>query len=59
MQTAERFLKGGSQTYQVKYLLELLEGDPSLIYSEHNNTLVTILTVLGLLLALWQILPAF
>ncbi|MBR2327779.1 MAG: hypothetical protein IKA51_04075 [Clostridia bacterium] len=44
---------------QVKYLLELLEGDLSLIYSEHNNTLVTILTVLGLLLALWQILLAF
>ncbi len=44
---------------QVKYLLELLEGDLSLIYSEHNNTLVTVLTVLGLLLAAWQILLAF
>lgn len=44
---------------QVKYLLELLEGDLSLIYSERNNTLVTVLTVLGLLLAAWQIVLAF
>ena len=44
---------------QVKYLLELLEGDLSLVYSERNNILVTVLTVLGLLLALWQILLAF
>lgn len=44
---------------QVKYLLELLEGDLTLIYSERNNTLVTVLTVLGLLLAGWQILLAF
>lgn len=44
---------------QVKYLLELLEGDLSLIYSEHNNTLVTILTILGLLLAVWQVVLAF
>ncbi len=44
---------------QVKYLLELLEGDLSLIYSERNNILVTVLTVLGLLLALWQIFLAF
>ncbi len=43
---------------QVKYLLELLEGDLSLIYSEHNNLLVTVLTVLGLLLAVWQVLLA-
>lgn len=43
---------------QVKYLLELLEGDLSLIYSEHNNLLVTVLTVLGLLLAVWQIIIA-
>ena len=43
---------------QVKYLLELLEGDLSLIYSERNNVLMTILTVLGLLLASWQILLA-
>jgi len=43
---------------QVKYLLELLEGDLSLIYSEHNNLLVTILTVLGLLLAVWQVVLA-
>lgn len=40
---------------EVKYLLELLEGDLSLIYSERNNTLVTVLTVLGLLLAAWQV----
>lgn len=40
---------------QVKYLLELLEGDLTLVYSERNNLLVTILTILGLLLALWQI----
>ncbi|MBE7035167.1 MAG: hypothetical protein E7402_03465 [Ruminococcaceae bacterium] len=44
---------------QVKYLLELLEGDLTLVYSERNNLLVTILTVLGLLLAFWQILLAF
>lgn len=40
---------------QVKYLLELLEGDLTLVYSERNNLLITILTVLGLLLAFWQI----
>lgn len=44
---------------QVKYLLELLEADLSLIYSEHNNLLVTILTVLGLLFAVWQIFLAY
>ena len=44
---------------QVKYLLELLEGDLTLIYSERNNLLVTILTVLGLALAAWQIVLAF
>lgn len=44
---------------EVKYLLELLEGDLTLIYSERNNVLVTILTVLGLLLAVWQVLLAF
>ncbi len=44
---------------QVKYLLELLEGDLSLIYSERNNALVTVLTVLGLLLAVWQVILAF
>ncbi len=43
----------------VKYLLELLEGDLSLIYSERNNVLVTALTILGLLLAAWQIYLAF
>ena len=44
---------------QVKYLLELLEGDLTLIYSERNNALVTVLTVLGLLLAVWQVVLAF
>lgn len=44
---------------QVKYLLELLDGDLSLTYSERNNMLVTILTVLGLLVALWQVILAF
>ena len=43
---------------QVKYLLELLEGDLSLIYSERSNLLVTVLTVLGLLLAAWQVVLA-
>ena len=43
---------------QVKYLLELLEGDLSLIYSERSNLLVTVLTVLGLLLAAWQVFLA-
>jgi hypothetical protein len=43
---------------QVKYLLELLEGDLTLIYSERNNILMTVLTVLGLLLASWQIFLA-
>lgn len=44
---------------QVKYLLELLEADLTLIYSERNNALVTLLTALGLLLALWQVFLAF
>ncbi|MBQ9988854.1 MAG: hypothetical protein IJP30_03875 [Clostridia bacterium] len=43
---------------KVKYLLELLEGDLSLLYSERNNMLVTFLTVLGLILAAWQIVLA-
>lgn len=43
---------------QVKYLLELLEGDLNLVYSEHNNFLVTILTLLGLLIAMWQVVLA-
>ncbi len=40
---------------QVKYLLELLESDLELVYSERNNLLVTALTVLGILIALWQV----
>lgn len=40
---------------QVKYLLELLEADLSLTYSERNNLLVTVLTVIGLLFAAAQI----
>ncbi len=44
---------------QVKYLLELLEADLTLIYSERNNFMVTMLTILGLLLALWQIILGF
>ncbi len=40
---------------QVKYLLELLESDLELVYSERNNLLVTALTVLGVLIALWQV----
>ncbi len=43
---------------QVKYLLELLEGDLTLVYSEHNNVLVTILTIIGLLIAVWQVVLA-
>ncbi|MBQ6841783.1 MAG: hypothetical protein IJO80_01040 [Firmicutes bacterium] len=43
---------------QVKYLLELLEADLSLIYSERNNMLVTALTLIGLLFAAWQIILA-
>lgn len=43
---------------QVKYLLELLEGDLTMIYSERNNALMTVLTVLGLLLAVWQVILA-
>jgi len=43
---------------QVKYLLELLEGDLNLMYSERNNVLITILTVMGLLLAAAQVLLA-
>lgn len=41
---------------RVKYLLELIESDLDLMYSERNNTLVTILTVLGLVLALVEFL---
>lgn len=48
-----------STVEEVKYLLELLEGDLSLTYSEHNNFLVTALTVLGILLAVWQVILAF
>ena len=40
---------------KVKYLLELLEADLDLMYSERNNFLVTVLTVLGLLLAVMQV----
>jgi len=43
---------------KVKYLLELLEGDLDLTYSERNNRLVTLLTVLGLLLAVAQTITA-
>lgn len=39
----------------VKYLLELLEGDLDLLYSERNNLLMTILTVIGLVFALLEI----
>lgn len=41
---------------RVKYLLELIEGDLDLMYQSQNNTLVTILTVLGLVLAGIQII---
>lgn len=44
---------------QVKYLLELLEADLSLIYSERNDLLMTVLTVLGLVFAAVQVLMAF
>lgn len=40
---------------RVKYLLELLEGDLDLMYSERNNTLMTALTILGLVFAALQI----
>ena len=43
---------------KVKYMLELLEGDLDLMYSERNNILVTVLTVLGLVLALLQVILA-
>ncbi|MBR2742367.1 MAG: hypothetical protein IKD89_02135 [Clostridia bacterium] len=43
---------------RVKYLLELLESDLNLMYSERNNILITFLTVLGLLLAFMQIIIA-
>lgn len=41
---------------KVKYMLELLEGDLELLYSERNNLLVTILTVVGLFFAFLQVL---
>jgi len=44
---------------RVKYLLELLEGDLDLMYSERNNTLVTLLTVIGLIFAAAQIILVF
>ncbi|MBE6688286.1 MAG: hypothetical protein E7588_03290 [Ruminococcaceae bacterium] len=40
---------------QVKDLLEMLESDLELAHSEFNNVLVFILTVVGLVLALWEI----
>ena len=43
---------------KVKYMLELLEGDLNLLYSERNNTLITFLTIVGLFLALVQIVIA-
>jgi len=43
---------------KVKYLLELLESDLELMYSERNNILVTALTVMGLVLAGVQVLLA-
>lgn len=43
---------------QVKYLLELLEADLNLIYSDRNNKLMTLLTILGLLLAGSQVVLA-
>lgn len=39
----------------VKYLLELLEGDLDLLYSERNNLLMTILTVVGLIFAFLEV----
>ena len=44
---------------RVKYLLEILEGDLDLIYSERNNILVTILTIIGLVFAAVQIIIPF
>ncbi|MBQ1375169.1 MAG: hypothetical protein IIY69_02695 [Clostridia bacterium] len=43
---------------KVKYMLELLEADLNLMYSERNNILITFLTVLGLLLAFMQVILA-
>jgi len=43
---------------QVKYLLELLEGDLSLAYSEYNNALITVLTIGGLILSAIPYIPA-
>lgn len=40
---------------QVKDLLELLESDLELTYSERNNVLAMMLTILGLLFAVWEI----
>ncbi|MBQ3404816.1 MAG: hypothetical protein IJG63_05320 [Oscillospiraceae bacterium] len=44
---------------RVKYLLELLESDLDLMYSERNNFLVTILTIIGLIFAALQIVLPF
>ena len=39
----------------VKYLLELLEADLTLTYSEINNFMIMLLTVIGVLLAMWEV----
>ena len=43
---------------KVKYMLELLESDLNLLYSERSNSLITLLTIVGLLFALIQIILA-
>ncbi|MBQ3379854.1 MAG: hypothetical protein IJG50_08350 [Clostridia bacterium] len=44
---------------KVKYMLELLEADLNLMYSERNNMLITFLTVLGLIIAFVGIIVQF
>lgn len=39
----------------VKYLLELLEADLTLTYSEINNFMVTLLTIVGIVLAICEV----
>ena len=43
---------------KIKYLLELLESELDLLYQTSTNRMASFLTVLGLVLAGWQVLLA-
>ena len=43
---------------KIKYLLELLESELDLLYQTSTNRMASFLTVLGLVLAGWQVILA-